>query len=390
MSVPSHVDVLIVGGGPVGGALALGLAEQGLSVLVAESRPQPGNDARALAVSHASVQTLAKLGLALPDDATAIRSIHVSQAQAFGRVRLTAADLALDALGYVLPYGSLAHATHQGMLASRVTYCTSTRVSAVQTLAAFAVATLQQGDATHTVTARLVVLAEGGSLLGDVGIAQASKDYRQHAIVAEINTSQPHQHVAFERFAHDGPIALLPRGAGDASNGRYAMVWTRPQHDPLAAIQLDDTALLAALQTRLGDRAGRLLQIGPRASFPLTLKWAKSPYAQRVAVVGNAAQTLHPVAGQGFNLGLRDAQTLIRLVQHTAKAELGTLAMLQRYARLRQQDSRLTIRFTDGLIGLFGLESPPLRQARALGIIALDNIPPLRQGFAHRMVFGSA
>jgi len=387
--LPSHVDVLIVGGGPVGGALALALEDSGLSVLVVEARSTPADDPRALAVAHACVAQLGKLGIALPDSATAIHTVHVSQALAFGRVRLDRQDLDLPALGYVLPYKDLARAMHARLAESRVHYVTGATVSSVQSLSAYAAVTLQHAGNSELITARLVVLAEGGKLLEKAGLAQGGRDYQQKALLAQVTASQPHQHRAFERFAFDGPIALLPSGPGDAAAGRYALVWTRPLHDALAIEQMPDAQLLDELQVRMGDRAGRFTGIGTRVSFPLRLKWVSTPYMKRIAVVGNAAQTLHPVAGQGFNLGLRDAMALSRVIRASGNAALGETSTLQRYAALRNHDSLTTIGFTDGLIRLFGKEMAPLRAARAFGFVAMDNIKPLRRGFAARMVFGN-
>ncbi|QDQ27329.1 2-octaprenyl-6-methoxyphenyl hydroxylase [Chitinimonas arctica] len=384
-TLPCHVDVLIVGGGPVGGALALNLASTGRSVAVVEARQRPANDARALAVAHASRLALEAVDAWPAAAATPIHTVHVSQQQAFGRVKLSDSDLGLPALGYVLPYAALAEAIHARLSdGAGPHYLNGTTVSRVQSLAGYAVATLERDGGSHMLTAGLVVLAEGGKLLGAAGIAQDEHDYRQLALVAEVRTDQPHQGIAYERFAHDGPIAMLPKG------DNYAVVWTRPADDPLDAVHLPDEAFLVQLQARMGDRAGRLLAVSARAAFPLRLKWAAAHQARRIAVVGNAAQTLHPVAGQGFNLGLRDALALARLVRATPAAQLGDAAMLARYASLRKADSLATVGFTDGLIRLFGVDSAPLRQLRAAGLLTLDNCKPLRRGFAQRMVFGTA
>lgn len=382
---PAHVDVLIVGGGPVGGALALALQGSGLSVAVAEARLQPGSDARALAVSQASQQTLAEWGLWPAEAATAIDTVHVSQQGCPGRVKLSANDLDLAALGYVLPYSALAQRMHVRLasLPPPFHYLTGARVSALQTLDGYAAVQISHATAETLLTAQLVVLAEGGQLLQAAGLAQAVHDYAQQALLAEVQTDRPAQGVAYERFASDGPIALLPKGRG------YAVVWTRPCQDPLSVAQMSDADFLAALQARLGDRAGRFTAVGPRASFPLRLKWSKGHHARRVAVVGNAAQTLHPVAGQGFNLGLRDALALARVIRATPAERLGEASMLARYAELRKVDSLITVGFTDSLIRLFGVNDPVLRTLRAGGFLALDNLPPLRRDFAARMVFGT-
>ena len=385
-SWPAHVDVLIVGGGPVGGALALSLANSGLEVAVIEARQRPGEDARALAVAHASQQTLAKLGIWPAQQGTAIRSVHVSQQGGFGRVKLAAADLALPALGHVLPYAALAHQVHDRLASpgERTHYLPGARVVRLQTLDGYAAAYIQTEQGEALMTARLLVLAEGGQLLQAAGLAQDEHDYGQHALVAEVLTDRPHDGVAYERFATDGPIALLPKG------DRYAVVWTRPAQDLLAAAELPEAQFLAELQSRMGDRAGRFVASGPRASFPLRLKWATSHQARRLAVVGNAAQTLHPVAGQGFNLGLRDAMALSRVILATPRSQLGDAGMLTRYAELRKVDSLATVGFTDGLIRLFGVDATPVRKLRSAGFLALDNIKPMRRGFAERMVFGNS
>ncbi|MBV1775007.1 FAD-dependent monooxygenase [Burkholderiaceae bacterium DAT-1] len=386
--LPSHVDLLIVGGGPVGGALALLLADAGLSIAVVEARAEPARDPRALAIAYATRQCYDQLGVQLGDAGTAIRTVHVSQEQAFGRVKLDCSELELPELGEVMPYGVLATAIDQRLrVQTSIHYLTGAKVEALQSLDGYAVASIQRGESNHTVTAGMAVLAEGGNLLAGLGIQQRVEDYHQTAVLADITTSQPHGYVAWERFAHDGPIAFLPRGS--SRDGQYAVVWTRPAEDELDVFNLPDADFIAALQARIGDRIGRIESVGERAQFPLKLRWAEQVTARRVAVVGNASQTLHPVAGQGLNLGLRDAQTLARVIRTTRPDQLGQSAMLAEYARLRKRDSMMTIGFTDNLIRLFGLDSAPLRHARALGFVALDNVKPLRRAFAGRMVFGS-
>lgn len=392
-AIPSHVDLLIVGGGPVGGALALALADSGRSVAVVESRAAPGGDARALAVAEAAAIKLEELGAWPFDAASPIRRVHVSQQGAFGRVVLDRSDLDLPALGHVMPYSALAGAIHERLLLSAPHYLPGTTVTGLRSTGGYAAATLSRDGETALVTARLAVLAEGGALFEAAGLERCERDYEQTALVGEVWSDRAHDGVAFERFADDGPIALLPLGqdalAPLAARGRFAVVWTRPRRDEAAIAELDEAGFLAALQARLGDRAGRLIAAGPRRAFPLMLKWARRPYGRRVAVVGNAAQTLHPVAGQGFNLGFRDAMTLARLIRITPREALGEPAMLARYAALRRGDSGATLGFTDGLIRLFGIDRPALRHARAAGFVALDNLPPLRRLFAERMVFGS-
>jgi 2-octaprenyl-6-methoxyphenol hydroxylase len=367
------------------------LAHSGLRIAVVEARSEPANDARALALAHASREVLAPLGI-WPDEATAaIHTVHVSQQYGFGRVVLDREELRLPALGYVMPYAALALAIHaQLATTSTIHYLTGARVTEVSRLASYACATIEQAGVAHTITAGLLVLAEGGRLLGAAGVDQGMRDYAQQALVTEVVADRPHANRAFERFAADGPIALLPLpGSRGSPKGHYAVVWTRPTSDPLNAVGLSDERFLAELQRRIGERAGLFEQVGARSVFPLTLKWAQQHQAQRLAVVGNAAQTLHPVAGQGFNLGLRDAMALARLVRATPREQLGDAAMLARYEKLRQIDSLATIGFTDGLIRLFGQDQQQIKAMRGLGLFAMGNCKPLRRGFAQRMVFGT-
>jgi 2-octaprenyl-6-methoxyphenol hydroxylase len=386
---PSHVDLLIVGGGPVGGALALALRDEGARVMVVEARAAPASDVRALALSTASTRALAQLGADVDAVGTPIQTVHVSQAGSFGRVVLDARDLGLAMLGQVVPYCEVSARIHGALCAAPVDYRTATTVQDLKTLDGYAVATLAHAGATYCVTAGLVVLAEGGRLLKAVGLEAGERDYAQQAVLAEVTTDRPHGGRAWERFAADGPIALLPLRGTEPRVGRLTVVWTRPAEDPLAVARMDDAEFLAALQARIGERAGYFQSVGPRAAYPLKLRWARHPVGRRVAVVGNAAQTLHPVAGQGLNLGLRDALTLARVLRGTAPAVWGQADTLARYAALRGRDSATTIGVTDGLIRLFDLEMPLVQSGRAVGLAVLDTLPLLRRAFTERMVFGS-
>ena len=280
----SHVDVLVVGAGPVGGAFALALDGAGLQVMVVDARSEAAclaytgqADPRALAVSHRACSQLAAWGVTLPAVSAPIHRVHVSQPGGMGRVLLDRDDLALPELGQVLPYSALAQAVHTRLRTvsdgqKGVAYLTNTFVTDVQTLDAYAAVHMNHQGCTHLVTARLVVLADGGPLLAKLNFPLQIKDYEQHAIVAVIKTDTRHQQTAFERFAEDGPIAFLPRGEDE-----FSVVWTRPLDDSLDALHLSDAAFLQALQQRMGDRAGRLLAVSGRTSFPLRLKWARRP-----------------------------------------------------------------------------------------------------------------
>ncbi|GHD67205.1 FAD-dependent monooxygenase [Jeongeupia chitinilytica] len=383
--LPEHVDVAIVGGGPVGALLALRLADAGINALAIEARVTTPADPRALALSHASTEALARVGLwhdAL--GATAITRVHVSQAGTLGRTELSAAEIGLPALGHVVPYSALAGLALERLRTGKAAVALGTTVTGIDRLARYAQLTLATPQGLHRLTAGLVVLAEGGQLLAALDdVTQTVKPYEQHAILATITPNEPHRGVAFERFADDGPMALLPNGDD------YTLVWTQTPEGADARLALSDADFIAQVGQRFAGRIDGFAKVGPRASWPLALKTLDSVVGRRVVMIGNAAQTLHPVAGQGLNLGLRDATTLADLLTITPRPLLGEPATLARYAGLRRKDAGRVTRFTDGLIGWFESPNPLLKHARSAGLLALDQIGPLRRGFARKMVYGA-
>ncbi len=383
--LPAHVDVLIVGGGPVGALLAKRLADTSLSVLVAEARPAPADDPRTLALSWGSRQILGDAGLWDASlQPTAIECVHVSQPGTLGRLELTAEELALPELGCVVAYSRLARLAQQRLEAIPGLLNTGVEVTDLNLLDAYATATLRQDDRPHTLTARLVVLADGGQLAAKLPtFKQHCKPYRQHALLAMLTPKAPHHNTAWERFADDGPLALLPCGE------QLALVWTQAPAQAERRLTLDDATFLAELNAQLGQRAPQMIGVSQRASYPLALKTMNSVIGKRLVMIGNAAQTLHPVAGQGLNLGLRDADTLATLLSHTRREETGSAAQLARYAHLRQRDAGTVTFFTDGLVELFRSGFPPLRHARSLGLLALDLCGPARRELARKMIWGA-
>jgi len=230
--------------------------------------------------------------------------------------------------------------------------------------------------------APLVVVADGGR--GDTApVPRFERDYDQTAVVCEVQTELPHASQAFERFTPEGPAALLPKG------DRYALVWTASREDAGRIAALPDDEFLAALYRHFGGRQGLFLHASPRKTFPLKLAWTGSAAAARVVRIGNAAQTLHPVAGQGFNIGLRDAWELASLCGDTPADGIGAAAMLAAYARGRRLDVLGGVGFTDFLVRVFSNDSAPLRHARGLGLLALEALPPLKAFVARRMMFGA-
>ncbi len=374
-------DLLIAGGGPVGAALALAVRDCGLEVRLAQPAPAASGDPRPIALSHGSRLILERLGVwgELPSP-TPIERIHVSQRGGFGRAMLDAGEARLPALGYVTDYSRLA-AVLAGA-AERAGGCRLMRGAVAEVSAGpeHVVARIDTGGAVEEVSARLLAVADGG------GLAAARvrvRDYGQSVVTTRVACEIPHRNVAYERFTPEGPLALLPMGEG------LALVWTT---SPARALQLCEVAepeFLRQLQGAFGRRLGAFSAPGARSSFPLTLKVADRIAEQRVALLGNAAQTLHPVAGQGLNLGLRDAWEFAATLRGRAREEIGAARHLGSYRARRRLDRGGGIGFTDALVRIFSNDAAPLRLARGLGLAALGAVPPARNFVARRMTFGT-
>lgn len=372
-------DILIVGAGPVGLTLALALADSPWRVMLLDRQPAGAwqQDPRALALSHGTRQLLERLDAWNAPAGTDIRSIHVSQRGGFGRARIAAEDYGLPALGYVMRYGDLLAKLHARINPEQlVAPCT---VSSVETDTDRAVAIVDDQGAPRRISARLIVHAEG-TPMDDPGVTV--RDYGQHAVVCEVRPDKAHHHRAWERFTPDGPLALLPLG------DEYAVVFTLPPEKARAILSLGDDAFLAALNDQFGGRV-MLQATGPRASFPLALRLRRQLTHGRQVWLGNTAQTLHPVSGQGFNLGLRDAWELAETLLDGRRDDPGLPGPLAAYARGRQPDRWGSAAFTDGIVRLFSNDLPPLRALRGLGLLALDVAPPLRHFVARRMIWGA-
>ncbi len=373
------VDIAIVGAGPVGMALALALAGGPYSVLLIDSRQRGASagDPRALALSHGTRQLLERLGAWNSPLATPIQTIHVSQRGGFGRTLIDATDYGIPALGYVMRYRDLAATLDRRMATSRLlSNCTVVKILANRDAANI---TLDDDGETRSIAARLVVHAEG-TPGNDEGVRVC--DYRQHALVAEVRPLAGHAHRAWERFTPDGPLALLPLAQD------YSVVFTMPPDKASEHIKLDEQAFLAALRTQFGSRID-FVASGPRASFPLALRVRRQLTVQRQVWIGNAAQSLHPVSGQGFNLGLRDAWELAEALLTRAGGDPGDAAALAFYTQGRRIDPVGSMGFTDGIVRLFSNDLGPLQVARGLGLLSLDLLPPLRHFVARRMIWGA-
>ncbi|WP_414450338.1 UbiH/UbiF/VisC/COQ6 family ubiquinone biosynthesis hydroxylase [Burkholderia sp. 22PA0099] len=387
---PFDADVAIIGAGPVGLALAGWLARrsatQALSVVLVDARDPSASagDPRAIAVSHGSRVLLGALGW--PGDATPIEHIHVSQRGHFGRTLIDREEHGVDALGYVARYGSLVGTLARAVHATPVQWLTSTTARAPQQDADGVSVTLDTPQGERVLRVRTLVNAEGG-LFQDtprngVRDERHRRDYAQTAIVGTVSVAAPQPRVAWERFTPEGPLALLPLGGPNQAD--YALVWCCSPDEAARRAALPDAAFLAELGIAFGTRMGRFTQIAGRAAFPLGLAAAPTLVSGRVASVGNAAQTLHPVAGQGLNLGLRDAHTLVDALSEHGATPLALAAFNGR----RVLDRRLTIGATDLLARLFTIESRPLAALRGAALTALEFVPPLKAVIARQMMFG--
>ena len=375
--MPRH-DLIIVGAGPVGMTLALALKDSGLDILLVDARPRGAarHDPRVLALSHGSRLTLERLGVWAQLRATPIETIHISQQGRLGRSLLSAADYGLPAMGYVVAAGDLAAALDDALAAAGIPIRNHAVVTGLAAGANDAILSLADG----TLEARLVACAEG-SIDGDDAPELVERDYAQHAVICVATPVEGHAHRAWERFTPQGPLAVLPCGHD------CAIVHTADPAEADALMALDDDAYRARLQAHFGDRL-HFAAVGPRARYPLKLRYRPNPVGQRTVWLGNAAQTLHPVAGQGYNLALRDVWALAQVLLR-ADGDPGAADTLARYADARRLDRQGTIRFTDGLVRLFSNAIPPLAHARGAGLFALDLLPPARHFVAKRMMFGA-
>lgn len=380
-------DLAIVGAGPVGLALAGWLARRSatrnwsIALIDAREPAASANDPRAIAVSYGSHVLLD--ALAWPADATPIQHIHVSQRGHFGRTLIDRDEHDLAALGYVVRYGSLVQALARAVQGTDVQWFTSTTAHSPQQDADGVTLVLDSPQGVRTLRARIVVNAEGGLFhdqQSDNG--KNRRDYGQTALVGTVTVSAPRPNVAWERFTHEGPLALLPLGGPRQAD--YALVWCCTPDEAARRAALPDDAFLRELDATFGARMGRFVAIAGRASFPLGLNAAQTLVDGRTVIVGNAAQTLHPVAGQGLNLGLRDAHTLVdALSQHGAEP-----AALAAFGTRRALDRRMTIGATDTLARLFTIDAGPFALLRSAALTALELVPPLKTALARQMMFG--
>jgi 2-octaprenyl-6-methoxyphenol hydroxylase len=380
-----HYDVAIIGGGPVGIALALALRDNDLKVALLEARASAINttDPRALALSYGSRLLLQRLGAwQTLQNVSGIKVIEVTQKDSAGHTTLRANDLDVPDMGYVLPYTALHAALQLAMHQTDVDCFYGAAVSDLSASHEQSTIIYQQQGVQHTLTAKLAVVADGGQLLEAEHPPQIT-DYGQSGIIAHVNTDLSDNGVAFERFTSQGPMALLPYMDG------YELVLTAAHEQVQTMLGWDDETFLRFLQGHFGDRVGNFATIGKRSSYPLRLKRAPDITFPHTVLIGNAAQTLHPVAGQGFNMGIRDAWELAQTILDHTPDGIGSAAMCADYRKSRRIDRNAGIRFTDGLVRLFSNDLPLLGHVRSAALNMLDHIPPAKKFVAKRMMFGA-
>ena len=390
MSAPD-VDVLIVGGGLVGGSLALALQGSGLKVTLLEAqtdqeRLTAATGDRALALSRGTVQSLKDLGLwdSVAEQAMAIHHIHVSDRGHFGKTRLWARDPGVEALGHVILARHLETALVAHLDRTALERICPARIIGLKAGLETIHVSLKEEDQSRTLSARLVVAADGGhsTVRKLLGIEQTLKDYGQSAIVTEVETERDTQPTAYDRFTRTGPLALLPIGPHRAS-----VVWSLHPEEAQETLSLSESDIALRLQTTFGNWLGALQLVKRPVGFPLKLIQSGRMTDDRVVLIGNAMHQIHPVAGQGFNLGLRDAAVLAEwlITQRRLGLDLGDPEFLARYGEARRRDLSRVIRFTDSLVGIFSNDFPPMALARNLALFALERWP-----FAKRLLARNA
>lgn len=417
----NHYDIIIAGGGMVGVSLACALAKvdknNTLSILLVDSFPDkrlshsdqsqgpiyhPSFDARSTALSLASIETYEAMGLlpALLQHASPIRQVHVSDRGHIGSTLLDASEQNKNAFGYVIENQWLGAVLldHLATLPAieRVTGASVGNIipkqAGVSVSITSGVDTLEPsaGNESATITASLLIVADGAQsgLRDSLGISASVKHYAQRAVIANVQTQLPHNGQAFERFVADGAVAFLPLIDLPNSKNRSALVWTMPTQAEGAEDKtlLDDDAFIAELQQAFGHRLGTIQRIGQRQSYPLALTIADEVARNHIVLMGNSAHSLHPVAGQGFNLSLRDVTALVERIGNAIQRQedIGSLALLEDYAEAQIKDQNLTIGFSHNLIELFGQQSFPVQLGRSIGLLALDLLKPAKERFSDR------
>lgn len=383
-------DIIIAGGGMIGTSFALALAPLGLRMAVVEAvaraaAKQPSFDERSTALSRSSQRMFTAMGLwdDIEAAATPIRSIHVSEKGRFGFAHIDADEQGVEALGYVVINRVLGGVLQAALdQQENIDVLCPARISAVKSDDEKSVVCVDQGGSTRELSCRLLVAADGerSSVRDMLGISATCSDYGQHAVVGNVLPEKAPANRAYERFTESGPLAMLP-----IADDRAAFVWIVQSSEVEKILALDDTSFTAKLQESFGLRLGRFSKVGARAAYPLGLSKANGLIVRRGVLIGNAAHGLHPVAAQGFNLGLRDVAALSDCIADTRSngvVDPGNACVLEEYASWRRADQGKLVHFTDGIVRLFGSRIPAVRTLRNIGMLGFDLIPGVRTLFA--------
>ena len=387
-------DVAIVGGGMVGATLAVALAPLNLRVALIEAIPhnaaaQPSFDERTTALSNGSRRILEAIGVwsALDAAATPIAKIHVSDQGRFGFARIDAREQGLKAMGYVVANRALGSALWSRLSSQETKVFCPAVLSGLTANDESVKIEFAESGAKIAIDAKLIVAADGAQSVvrSAFGVAAEVRDYGQTAVITTVLPQRFHDNVAYERFTPEGPLALLP-----LDGGRCTLVLTLAKDAAHSALAWSDQEFLAEVQRRFGFRLGRFLKVGRRVPYPLSLTQSERTSAPRCVIIGNAAQGLHPVAGMGFNLGLRDVASLAELIAENARgaadarkhADPGNAQLLHEYDAWRRADRGGVIAFTDGLVRMFSNPSSVVARVRNLGLLAFDLLPPAKSALS--------
>lgn len=387
-------DITIIGAGPIGAALALALSPLPLRIALLEANPlslqiKPEQDSRALALTYSSTQILKEIDVwpALSASATPIQTVHISDRGHFGFTRIKAQQENVPALGYVVPAYTLATELNKALFTGTksFTILNPAKVKSLQPAASGWHLTVETETGNKDLHSQLIIAADGthSTIRSLLGITVTAKEYAQSALVTTITLARDHGNTAYERFLANGALAMLPM-----QNMQCGCVWTAPHAAIKTLLHLADEDFLQQLQMTFGYRLGKILTIGKRYTYPLKMIYANEQVRPGFVLMGNAAHTLHPIAAQGFNLGLGDAAALAKVLveaNHMGK-NLSDLQLLESYVCSRQKTVAWIMRFTDQLTRFFAYEFMPLTVARDMGLLAIDLLPSLKHRLAKRLM----
>ncbi len=382
-------DLVLVGGGLVGGSMACSLADTEYKIAVIEafqpnSDQQPSFDERTVALTYSSKLIFNAIGTwaDIASEAYPIKDIEVTNQDSFGFTTLGIKDSQTEALGYVVPTRRIGQVLHEKIKqANNIDLVCPAKVEFIDNNPDYVTLTVKTENDEFEINCKLVILADGGrsGLLKQLGFQSKVKNYPQSALIGIIGSDQGHNGKAFEHFTSNGPLALLPLREND-----YALAWTLPEVEANELSDCPEDIFIEKLQAEFGNRAGEFQTVANRNVYPLSHSILTKPYIDRTVIIGNAAHIVHPVAGQGFNLGLRDVGFLHEMLTQQAYDDPGDSKLLSQYADLRHRDTKIVGQFTDGLIRTFTTDFFPVKAGRNIGLTAINLLPGVKKGLLKR------